>query len=92
MNKPGAIILESGNRSRYKIEIFPRIFLKSDKPSLWARIGYFLLLGKRVIKLPDIETCQHTFVKNEIQYHKTGETLWENFCTRCELEEPILNV
>ena len=88
---PGAITLASGSRSRYKLEIFPRIWLKSDKPSLWSRLGYLIFFGKSVVKLPPIETCSHTFEVKEHLVTTNGTTKMEsyNFCPRCEVEEAL---
>lgn len=86
---PGAITIGSGARSRYKLEIFPRVWFKSSKPSLWQRIGLFLVFGKRVIELPPIETCPHKFERRTKEHHRTGVITPYNYCPRCEVEEDI---
>jgi len=87
--EPGAITLASGARSRYKLEIFPRIWLKSDRPSWWERFGYLLCFGKLVVKLPPIETCNHKFEIKESRHYSSNKIEFYNFCPICELEEPI---
>jgi len=82
---PGKVTLASGGNSRYKLEIFPRIWLKSDKPSLWQRFGYFVS-GKTFIKLPPIETCKHKWVHKTKEHHRTGVLSKYKECDICEHE------
>jgi hypothetical protein len=86
IKKTKGIELIVNKNNRYKLEIFPDIWLKSSKPSLWSRIGYFLLLGKFVKILPDIETCNHQFEIVEKLNYLGGDIYRYKVCKVCEYE------
>jgi hypothetical protein len=90
MNEPTCIKLKPGGNGRYKYEVFPRIWLYSDKPSLWQRIGTLVCLGKRIIKLPDIATCDHNYINKKRRHHATDALINYKECSICEHDVELL--
>lgn len=85
MSELTVIKLKPGGNGRYKVEIYPRIWFYSDKPSWWQRT-WFGISGRPVVKLPDIDKCDHEYVNKKREHHSTGEMIRYKECSVCEHE------